>query len=411
MVSRQRLESLHTHKSAAQALEIIQVLTGAGYRTLLAGGCVRDALLGRPPTDLDLATAAPPEIVESLFAPHTLAVGKAFGTIIVQREGEAFEVTTFRRDGPYVDGRHPAYVEFSDVEEDAKRRDFTINALFYDPLKQEVLDFVNGQKDLHARVLQTVGAPLDRFAEDRLRILRAVRFQSQLGFDLASNTRAAIPDFAAQLGAVSKERIAAEMLKLLEGAHLKAALDSFLALGLSAAVWPEILHLFSTESLSRLSLPRHWTLGYAAVSLLANISKPAAESRLQAWRIGNASIRTVNALLHGVRTLDATINTRAERAKILGEPTVHGVFRLLQMLHPEPSQQQQLTLWQAEHEQVAPALGELPQPLLKGDDLLHLGHVAGKKMGLLLQALYTEQLEGRVRSKAEALEWVKRQPL
>ncbi|HEX4923157.1 MAG TPA: CCA tRNA nucleotidyltransferase, partial [Bdellovibrionales bacterium] len=173
--------SSHPHWPAVET--VCGTLARSGYEAWLAGGCVRDALLGRVPQDFDVATSAAPEQVEALFE-RAVAVGKAFGVIILPFEGFQIEVATFRKDGLYVDGRRPASVTFSSPREDAARRDFTVNALYYDVVNKRVVDYVNGERDLAAHVIRTVGSPHDRLSEDSLRLMRAVRFSAQLGFEI-----------------------------------------------------------------------------------------------------------------------------------------------------------------------------------------------------------------------------------
>src|SRR5688500_12030275 len=173
------------------ARSLVDRLREAGYSALYAGGCVRDMLLGIEPHDYDIATDARPEQVQELFD-HTYAVGAHFGVIVVHRSGHDFQIATFRSDGAYVDGRRPTGVTFSSPQTDAERRDFTVNGLFYDPLKEEVIDYVNGRADLAARVLRAIGDPVARFREDRLRLLRAVRFGAVLGFEIEPATWEAV---------------------------------------------------------------------------------------------------------------------------------------------------------------------------------------------------------------------------
>ena len=214
-------------------------ISSTGHQAVLAGGSVRDALLGLNPKDLDVATSAPPELVEGTFA-STLAVGKAFGTIVVIENGHNFEVTTFRTEGPYLDGRHPSMVKFSGIEEDAKRRDFTVNALFYDPLKLELYDFARGLQDLEDKCLRTVGQPAERFNEDHLRMLRAVRFVSQLGFTIEPETLAAMETLHERMRNVSSERVLNEMQKLLGGPYLRSSLQAMMQAKLHVVCWPEL---------------------------------------------------------------------------------------------------------------------------------------------------------------------------
>ncbi len=185
---------------------IIVTLTGAGFEAYRVGGAVRDRLMGRVPEEVDVATDAPPAAVQELF-PHTYAVGAAFGVIVVHTpNGCDVEVATFRKESGYADGRHPAEVHVSDAATDAHRRDFTINALYYAPKGGQILDFVGGVADLRRGTVRAIGSPAERFAEDYLRMLRAVRFAAKLGFELAPDTRAAIPPLAERLANISAER-------------------------------------------------------------------------------------------------------------------------------------------------------------------------------------------------------------
>src|SRR5215207_205530 len=173
------------------ARSLVQCLRDAGFVAFYAGGCVRDMLLGLEPHDYDIATDARPAQVQQLFQ-HTYAVGAHFGVIVAHRQGHDFQIATFRSDGAYVDGRRPTEVTFSSPQTDAERRDFTVNGLFYDPLAGEVIDYVRGREDLAARLLRAIGDPVARFREDRLRLLRAVRFGAVLGFEIDPPTWAAV---------------------------------------------------------------------------------------------------------------------------------------------------------------------------------------------------------------------------
>ena len=202
----------HTAKQAAN--KITTVLRENGHAALFAGGCVRDELLGRPPKDYDVATDAPPEAVVKLFR-NTSQVGAKFGVVIVRWGGRQTEVATFRADGAYLDGRHPEQVTFSDAKADAERRDFTINGMFLDPQGGQVIDYVNGRIDLQDRLIRAIGDPDRRFAEDHLRMLRAVRFATQLGFAIEPTTAQAIRSHADQLPQISEERIRMELEQIL----------------------------------------------------------------------------------------------------------------------------------------------------------------------------------------------------
>ena len=200
------------------AREIAARLREEGHIAYFAGGCVRDIVRGETPKDFDIATDAKPEIVQKLF-PRTYAVGAHFGVIIVLKNGCQFEVATFRSDEAYIDGRHPSAVHFSSPEEDANRRDFTINGMFYDPVAEEVIDFVGGRADIDAKLVRAIGDAAQRFAEDRLRMLRAVRFATALDFTLDHQTRDALVANASSINVISAERIRDELVRIFLSPH------------------------------------------------------------------------------------------------------------------------------------------------------------------------------------------------
>jgi poly(A) polymerase len=195
------------------AADIVRRLHRAGFSAFWVGGCVRDFLLGREPGDYDIATSALPEQIEKLFK-RTIAVGRKFGVMVVVENGQPFQVATFRAEADYRDGRHPEQVTFGDAEADAQRRDFTVNGLFYDPVAEKLHDWVGGEKDLRAKIIRTIGSPGERFAEDHLRLLRAVRFAAQLGFEIEPQTFAAVRTLAPKIELISAERIRDELIKL-----------------------------------------------------------------------------------------------------------------------------------------------------------------------------------------------------
>ena len=229
------------------ALKILKQIRAAGFTAFFAGGSVRDRLLGREAKDYDVATSATPDQIEALF-PKTVAVGKAFGVVVVVEDGSETEVATFRADGGYQDGRRPDSIHFCGAEEDAKRRDFTINGMFYDPVENKVIDYVGGQDDLQKKVIRAIGEPEKRFAEDHLRILRAVRFAHTLGFAIEPATRAAIQKSAPGLAKISAERIENEFSRTLtESIKPGDALRELVELGLMEYIIPEILPMIGQE--------------------------------------------------------------------------------------------------------------------------------------------------------------------
>lgn len=230
------------------AVEVVRRLTDAGFTALWAGGCVRDYLLGREPDDYDVATSAHPEDVRRIFGHRkTLTVGASFGVIIVRgpRAAGHIEVATFRTEGPYLDGRRPENVAFSTPEDDAHRRDFTINGMFFDPIAQKILDFVGGERDLGAGMIRAIGDPHDRMREDKLRMLRAVRFTATLDFELDSGTADAVREMAPEIHLVSSERIAQELKRMLVDTHRRHALELAHDVGLLLQVLPELQPLMT----------------------------------------------------------------------------------------------------------------------------------------------------------------------
>jgi tRNA nucleotidyltransferase/poly(A) polymerase len=286
--------------------------------------------------------------------------------------------------------------------EDAQRRDFTINALFYDPIHHEVLDFVGGVEDLNARVLRTVGAAEERFEEDRLRMLRAARFNAQLGFPLDQSAVMAIRKLHKELKAVSSERIFAEMKRLLSSAFVVDGLSVMQSTQMDAVVWPELAKA-DLGQLKEFQPLISWEQAFAAVMLLADA--PSSEERLRAWKAPRESIRHVHAILEGSKTLTDSSSTRATRMRILGGEDFAEVLLLAKgVLHRDGKIQE----WIEDYLKLTGPSARLPKPLLTGQDLLDAGLEPGEKMGLLLKLLFEQQLEGKISTKAEALAEVKK---
>src|SRR5580704_6192589 len=221
------------------AKEIVERLQKAGFAAFWVGGCVRDFLLGREPQDFDIATGARPEQVEKLFK-RTIAVGRKFGVIVVVEDEHQFQVATFRAEADYQDGRRPEKIVFANAEADAQRRDFTVNGLFYDPLTKKTHDWVGGEKDLRAKIIRTISKPEERFGEDHLRLLRAVRFAAQLDFEIEPKTFAAVKKFAPKIKLISAERIRDELLKLFQPPHAARGLVLLRDSGLLERILPEL---------------------------------------------------------------------------------------------------------------------------------------------------------------------------
>ncbi|MBN1515414.1 CCA tRNA nucleotidyltransferase, partial [Candidatus Sumerlaeota bacterium] len=255
------------------AIEIIRVLQQAGHQALIVGGAARDMMMGIPPHDYDIATSARPEEVQKLFQ-QTYAVGAQFGVIIVVMDNRHFEVATFRSDGAYEDGRRPADVQYCGAREDAQRRDFTINALMYDPIADEWYDYVNGQQDLQDKRIRAIGNPIMRFEEDHLRILRAFRFCFRFGFKIEKETLAAIQRLAPLTAAVSSERTSEELTRIFTGPRPGEALWALKKFGVLEHVLPEVAAMHGVPQPKEFH-PEGDVLRHTCLTLDATLQLPA----------------------------------------------------------------------------------------------------------------------------------------
>ena len=407
-----------TEKQREFAEEIVRKLRAAGFTAYWAGGCVRDRLLGRVPKDYDVATdATPPKIRELFRRRRTLALGAAFGVItVLGPEGAGqVEVATFRQDAAYSDGRHPDSVRFSTAQEDALRRDFTINGMFFDPLQQQVIDFVGGQEDLALRVLRAIGDPDERISEDKLRMLRAVRFAARFEFDLEPATFLAIRRRGAELDVVSAERIAAEMRAMLTNVHRVRAVRLLLETGLARVVLPEIVpsDSESQERLERvLAVLGHLeepSLPLALAALLAGwVDSEQGQVICRRWRLSNKETDTLGWLLVEHEALrEAPRRPWSQVQPVLAVTTA---AELLAWNRAEA------LAGQAEREDVEWCQTKLqqpraeldPPPLVTGDDLKRYGVAPGPKYRKLLDRVRQAQLDGEVHSQEDALALVDR---
>ena len=443
------------------ATSIVQTLRQQGFQAYLVGGCVRDLLLGREPKDYDVATNATPEQVMDIF-PETYAVGAQFGVVLVPAAEKdvasnvstessskscAIEVATFRSDIGYSDGRHPDGVRFSDdPRADVARRDFTINGMLLDPVSGEVLDFVGGRKDLEAGIIRTIGDPEQRFAEDKLRMLRAVRFAARFGYAIDTATFAAMRKLAEQIQVVSRERVRDELTRMLTEGHARRAFLLLDKSGLLKQVLPEISAMQGVEQppefhpegdvfvhtlllLDNLPNPCPLTLAWGA--LLHDVGKP------PTFRVAPDRIRFDDHVEVGVKMAEEICRrlrfSNDETEQILALVDNHMRFghatrmkestlkRFLRM----PGFDEHLALHRADclasHRNLStyefiqqkraeiPAEKMRPSPLVTGDDLIAQGHVPGPKFREILSAVEDAQLEGRLPSRDAALEFVRRE--
>lgn len=402
------------------ATEVIQKLRAAGFHGLLAGGCVRDQLLGVEPKDYDVATNARPDQIRAIFGRRrTLAIGAAFGVITVlgrKPEGQV-EVATFRRDAAYSDGRHPDSVTFSTPEEDARRRDFTVNALFFDPLTEQVIDYVGGRDDLQRRVIRAVGHPHERFEEDKLRMLRAVRFAATLDFELEPATLDAIRQRASQILVVSVERIAGELRRMLIHSSRTRAMQLLADSRLLTVILPE------AASWQLNTVPPARTTWEQTLSILARLQDPSfpvalaavlrglidddlgmLESICRRWKLSNEEADAIRWLLqHEPMIRNAR---RAEWSQLQPILVDHHALPLLQYSDAVAATCDGTTA------DVEFCRGKLelprdelnPPPLINGEDLKRLGIAPGPAYRRILHSVRNAQLEGRIGDQPQALE-------
>ncbi|MBN1571011.1 MAG: CCA tRNA nucleotidyltransferase [Acidobacteria bacterium] len=423
------------------ARRIVEKLRQHGHEAFFAGGCVRDFLLRRKPNDIDIATSALPDEVLRLF-PRSLAIGAKFGVIQVRMYGHSYEVATFRSDKAYLDGRHPSAVEFTGPEQDALRRDFTVNGLFYDPVAGRVIDYVHGKADIQKRSIRTIGDPSARFAEDKLRILRAVRLCCFLDFNIEKSTWLAIQKCAPDILQVSRERIRDELIRIFTGLDPYRGLDLLQSSGLLFHILPEVEStrgipqtpefplgpdVFNHTQVALMLLHKPSVI-LAFATLLHDVGKPRIHSENPAAspgehaRIGGEMSREIcrrlrmsNSETDQIADLVAAhmdfpqIREMRESAvkRLLSRPNIAEHLELLRV--NSLSNHRTLDAYICcldkikEYGRTAAAA-----PLINGDDLIQMGYAPGPIFNEILQAVEDLQLEGVLRTREEALEHVRR---
>jgi poly(A) polymerase len=398
------------------AFQVVEKLVGAGFTAFWAGGCVRDQLVGRTPKDYDVATNATPREVRSLFGRRrTLAIGQSFGVITVlgDRQVAPVEVATFREDVGYSDGRHPDAVRFSHAREDALRRDFTINGLFFDPIKNEVIDFVEGQRDLTEKCLRAIGDPEKRFDEDKLRMLRAIRFAADFELAIEPQTLHAIQHHATEIRQVSVERIANELQKMFVHARHVEALQLLRKSGLWNAVLPELGDrddLFWDRLVKAFSLAKLQHFG-VALGLIAWADEPndavlLIETLAARLKLSHEDrLRARYVVLHWRDLENASPSTWHRVQPVLvseyGESTLHFAEVVLSVMkRRQPG-------IQFCHERMGWPMEKLnPPPVISGNDLRKLGLTPGPEFRIWLNQVRDRQLLGEIKTLSDALSWI-----
>jgi poly(A) polymerase len=426
------------------AHDVAARLRERGHLAYFAGGCVRDIVRGETPKDFDIATDANPEAVQKLF-PHTYAVGAHFGVILVVENGFQFEVATFRADDVYVDGRRPSAVHFSSPEEDARRRDFTINGMFYDPVAAKVIDFVGGRADIRAKLVRAIGDPGQRFAEDRLRMLRAVRFSTVLDYKIDHETWDALLANVVSINEISAERIREELVRIFLSSNRTRGWDLLDSSGLMRAVLPEIdvmkgcaqpeqFHpegdVFEHTRLMLQFLSEKVSVPLVFAVLLHDVAKPRTATVDNTGRIrfnqhDRVGAEMTEEIMRRLRFSGAEIDATVEMVR------QHMVFKdvpkmrmaKLKRFMARPTFDDELELHRVDCQGSHRMLDNyefllrkreefanepiIPPPLVRGDDLIALGLKPSPKFREILDAVETGQLEGTLRTHEEALEWVK----
>jgi poly(A) polymerase len=392
--------------AAEGAVRIVRKLAAAGHQALLAGGCVRDLLLGLSPQDYDVATDAPPERVAQLFR-RTRQVGAQFGVVLVRERGRWVEVATFRSDGCYLDGRRPSEVHFCDARHDAQRRDFTINGMFLDPLAHTLLDYVGGQEDLRARLIRAIGDPPARFAEDHLRLVRAVRFATRLDFEIEPVTFAALKDHAPRLATVAAERVREELEKMLTHPARRRVFDLLAESGLLAYLWagatwrPDQIAA-GGALLGR--LPPRVSFALALAALIRDRGAREVQEICRALTCSNEQREAVAWLIAHHADLDDPARISLANLKCLLAHPAQSDLRAwaAARYHELPDGAQRQAVLARRIESIAPEALQ-PAPLVTGGDLAARGVKPGPIYRKLLDALYRRQLDETLTTRSAGL--------
>jgi poly(A) polymerase len=392
--------------SQAMALSVLRRLRRAGYETYFAGGCVRDRLMGNRTHDYDIATSATPDQVRQLFR-HVLLVGAQFGVAMVVEKQQIVEVVTFRSDSTYSDGRRPDAVSFSSPREDALRRDFTINGMFYDPLSREVIDYVDGQRDLAARVIRTIGLPTERFGEDYLRMIRAVRFAVRFGFVIEADTEKAIRQRARSIERISGERVFDELSKMLSAASAGEALAELDRMGLARHILPELFDAGmdwagTVDRVSALAAGKDGTL--AMMTLLCDLPARAIRKRLRHWGASNALRDAVLwAHTHRDEWADAADKPLCEFKRLMANEHFERLGQLWRVRERAATGKGRQSRRIARRVNGIDPAQVAPEPFIGGADLIAMGLKEGPALGAIHKALYNAQLNEELLSRRAAM--------
>lgn len=388
------------------AIKIIKHLRSKGFEALLAGGCVRDMLIGRGAKDYDVVTNATPREIIKLFK-RTIKVGVQFGVVMVLLEDQQVEVATFRNETGYEDGRHPTVVKFVSIAEDAGRRDFTVNGMFYDPIEKKVIDYVDGQADLKKKRVRTIGEAKERFGEDYLRMLRAVRFSTQLGFTIERRTWLAICDNAKSISKISGERITMELEGILTNPNRAVGAVMLVKSGLVDAIFPGLDTVRTKPAINVLrQLRKKVNFMLALACLFVDRPVKFALEKCVVLMLARSQNKHLNFLLTNRGRLLNKEMSLAELKVLLAEPYFWDLYEFQRAI--QKARKESVSALVGLRRSIK-ALGDVelkPKPLLNGHDLIRLGAVPGPGLGQLAQEMYIAQLEGKLQQVEQARQWV-----
>jgi poly(A) polymerase len=388
------------------AIDIIRRLREKGHGAYLVGGCVRDMVMKIEPSDYDIATSAPPEEIMKIF-PRTSPIGAQFGVVLVIHRGHPYEVATFRSDQAYIDGRRPIGVVFTDAQTDVLRRDFTINGLLYDPIEERVIDYVSGQADIRDRIVRAIGNPQKRFEEDKLRLLRAIRFGARLGYSIEPETWAAVCRMAPEIKRVSAERIREELGRILTEGRAGLGFRMLHESGLLAAILPAVRWSAQLER-SLEQIPAKAAPDFAFGVLLHEVPPADVEQVAQDLKFSGAEYHHVMFL---VKSLPAFARLRecsiSDLKRFLRAPRFEDLMELARI--SATAARRDLDDWNFAGSMLRKwSPGDIaPAPLMSGDDLIVMGLPPGPLFREILMRVEDEQLEGRLQTSEQALNFVR----
>jgi len=425
-----------------EAINIIKTLRENDFESYLAGGCVRDILLNRKPKDYDIATNAKPNDIEKIFD-KTISVGKKFGVIIVIMNEKQFEIATFRKDGQYKDGRRPSKIEFSSIEEDAQRRDFTINALFLDPIDNKIYDFVNGKKDLENKIIRFVGKPEERIQEDRLRIMRGIRFALKYNFTIEKETYKAIKRNSYKINDISQERITEELFKMLDCKQPREMLNLLFDTNLIYYILPEIAimknitepikyhpekYLLEHTIRTMENLNNEKDLELIFAGMIHDIGKPHTRERTNRIRYNGHD--KVGADMTE-RLCERLKLSNAIKIKLVALVGNHMKFQYIKemkksklkkyisskywnellKLHKADCLASNMNLenynYAIKKQKILEKEGLKPDPFIAGKDLINMGFIPSPQFSKILNEVYILQLENELKNKEECIKYIK----